>query len=131
AEPQRLAGEVDRILADERYYSYAHENFSYMTQGHYREPLQEWLEHYPRERVHVELSERFAADPQGGYDRVLEFLGLPPRTLRDASPRNTIEADPLDPAVHRELSARMAEENDRLEEFLGVDLGWDRGEDGR
>ena len=131
AEPQRLAGEADRITEDERYYSYAHENFSYMTQGHYLEPLRRWLEHYPCERVHVELSEGFSRDPQGGYDRVLEFLGLEPMTLSDARPRNTIESEPLDPGLHRELSARMAPENDRLERFLGIELGWSRGDESR
>jgi hypothetical protein len=127
AEAGRLAGEIDRIRGDERYYSYAHENFSYMTQGHYLEPLRRWLEHFPRERVHIEVSERFAKDPQGGYDRVLEFLGLPQASLRDARPRNTIESTPLDPVLRRELSARMAPANERLEEFLGMELGWDVG----
>jgi hypothetical protein len=127
AEPRRLAGEIDRIVGDERYYSYAHENFSYMTQGHYLEPLQRWLEHFPRERVHIEVSERFSKDPQGGYDRVLRFLGLPRVILRDTRPRNTIESTRLDPGLRRELSARMAPANDRLEEFLGVELGWDGG----
>ena len=129
AEPERLAGEFDRIMSDERYYSYAHENFSYMTQGHYLEPLRRWLENYPREQVHVELSERLSADPQAAYDRVLRFLGLPPHELRDPRPRNAIPSEPLDPGIRRELSARMAPENDRLEEFLGVELGWDRGDE--
>jgi len=129
AEPERLAGEADRILHDERYYSYAHENFSYMTQGHYLEALRRWLEHYPRERVHIELSERFSRDPQAGYERVLRFLGLPPLKLRDPRPRNTIESESLDPLLRRELSARMAPDNIRLEEFLGIELGWDRGDE--
>ena len=126
AESERLAGEVDRILNDERHYSYAHENFSYMTQGHYLEPLRKWLEHYPRERVHVEISERFFRDPQAGYERVLEFLGLPSMTLRDARPRNITVGEPLDALTRRKLSARIAPENERLEEFLGFQLGWDR-----
>jgi hypothetical protein len=131
AEPGRLAGEADRILEDERYYSYAHENFSYMTQGHYLEPLRKWLAHYPRDRVHVELSEQFSRDPQGCYDRVLGFLDLPALTLRDARPRNTIAAEPLDLGIRRELGARMAPENERLADFLGMELGWDRDEEPR
>ena len=129
AEPRRLAGEADRIVEDERYYSYAHENFSYMTQGLYLDPLRRWLEHYPRERVHIELSERFSADPQGAYDRILRFLGLPPLALRDTRPRNTVEAEPMDPAVRRELSERVAPENRRLEEYLGFELDWNGGEE--
>ena len=129
AEEERLAGEVDRILNDERYYSYAHENFSYLTQGLYLESLKRWLEYYPREQMHVEVSERFSARPQEAYDRVLEFLGLPAMKLLDASPQNTSEGDPLDPAVRRKLHARVAPENARLEEFLGFELGWNGGEE--
>ena len=128
AEPDRLAGEADRILNDDRYYSYAHENFSYISQGLYLSSLRRWLERYPRERMHIELSEQFARDPQGGFERVLKFLDLPPVRLRDARPRNTTEAAPLDPGIRRELSARVAPANRQLEEFLGIDLGWDRGE---
>ena len=125
AEPERLAGEVERILNDDRYYSYAHENFSYIAQGLYLDPLRRWFEHYPRERVHVELSERFSREPQAAYERVLNFLGLPSLELRDARPRNTVAAEPLDPAIRQQLSARLAPHNRRLEEFLGIELGWD------
>jgi hypothetical protein len=124
AESGRLAGEIDRIIGDERYYSYAHENFSYMGQGHYLEPLRRWLEHFPRQGVHIEISERFSENPQAGYDRVLSFLGLPRIALRDTRPRNTIESTPIDPGLRRELTALMASENNRLEEFLGVEFGW-------
>jgi hypothetical protein len=125
AEPERLAGEAERILSDDRYYSYAHENYSYVTQGLYLEALEAWLEHFPRERLHVEVSERFLADPQAGYGRVLRFLGLPPIELADATPLNTVESEPLDPAYRRELAARFDPHNRRLQERLGMHLGWD------
>ena len=131
AEPERLAGEVDRILDDESYYSYAHENFSYMSQGLYLDSLRKWLEHYPRDRVHVELSERFSQDPQGGFDRVLRFLGLSPLELSDTRPRNTLRTTPLDPVIRDRLSERFAAKNRELEEFLGMELGWGSGKDGR
>src|SRR5918995_4966257 len=69
AEPERLAGEAERILSDDRYYSYAHENFSDISQGLYLDSLRRWFDRYPRDHVHIELSERFLADPQGVYDR--------------------------------------------------------------
>ncbi len=124
AEPARLEGEVERILSDDHYYSYAHENFSYITQGLYLDSLRRWLEHYPREQVHIEVSERFLEDPQAVYDRVLQFLGLPPFSLRDAKPWN-VTAQRLEPDVRRRLSARLAPHNRRLEQFLGTELGWD------
>ena len=125
AEPGRLEGEVERIISDERYFSYAHENHSYLTQGLYLEPLRKWLEHYPRERVHVEVSEQFFRDPQAALDRVLAFLELPPIELRDSRPLNTVEAQPLDPALRRRLASRVAPHNRQLEELLEIELDWD------
>jgi Sulfotransferase domain len=125
AEPERLAGEVERILNDDSYYSYAHENFSYITQGLYVDSLRKWLEHYPREQVYVEVSERLLQDPQRVYDDILEFLGLPPFRLRDVKLLNTNVTDHrLDAATRRELTARIAPHNRRLEELLGIELGW-------
>jgi hypothetical protein len=127
AEPGRLAGEVGRILSDDRYYSYAHENFSYITQGLYLDSLRRWLEPYPREQVHVEVSERFLEDPQAVYDRVLRFLGLRPFALRDAERLNVTSqrtGQGLGSEALRELTARLAPHNRRLEEYLGIKLGW-------
>jgi hypothetical protein len=125
AEPERLAGEVDRILNDESYYSYAHENFSYITQGLYLESLWKWFQHYPREQVYVETSERFLQEPQRIYDELLQFLGLPPfRLPKDKFLNTNATAERLAPATRRELSARFGPHNRRLEEHLGFDLGW-------
>ena len=126
AEPARLAGEVDRILSDDSYYSYAHENFSYISQGLYLEPLRKWLEHYPREHVHVTTTERLLADPQGVYNEILEFLGLPPFRLRSTKLLNTNGTnDRLNPSTRRDLYARVGPHNRRLAGYLDVELGWD------
>jgi len=126
AEPERLSGEVDRILSDDTYYSYAHENFSYVSQGLYFEPLRKWLEWYPRNQVHVETTERFLQDPQGVYDDILQFLGLPPFRLRDARLLNTIATDQrLEPATRRKIRARIRPHNRLLEEYLGINLEWE------
>jgi Sulfotransferase domain len=128
AEPGRLAGEVERILSDDRYYSYAHENFSYISQGLYLDSLRRWLEHFPREHVHIDISERFLENPQAVYDGVLRFLGLPPFALRDAKRLNVTGhqiGQGLETEARRELTARIAPHNRRLEEYLGIKLGWD------
>jgi hypothetical protein len=130
AEPARLAGEEERIVADARYYSYAHENWSYVTQSLYLTPLRRWLDRFPRDQVLIESSERFLADPQGVYDRVLAFLGLPPRRLRDTRPLNAVPADvPLPDHVRAELRDRLTVHNRQLERYLSIEFGWDRRRD--
>jgi hypothetical protein len=125
AESERLAGEEERILSDERYYSWAHEHFSYVSQGLYAEALGRWLEHYGREQVHVIASERFLREPQRTYDGVLEFLGLPPFRLRDTTPLNGSGSGRPAASTRRELAARVAPHNRRLEELLDMRFGWD------
>ena len=126
AERDRLAGEVKRMVEDDRYYSYAHENFSYISQGLYYEGLQRWLARYPREQIYIQSSEQFLADPQAVYGAVLRFLelpavALPPPVLVNTTPITT----PINPQTRLDLTARIAPHNRRLQELLGIDFGWD------
>jgi hypothetical protein len=124
AEPQRLAGEHDRLVADGAYTSYAHEQQSYLSQGLYLEPLREWLRHYPREQLLVLRSEDFYADPQRAYDEVLAFLGLAPHVLPTRKKWNYHRAEDLSTRTRAALQARVAEHNAELAAFLGMDLRW-------
>lgn len=125
AEDHRLAGEVERIVADDHYYSYAHENFSYLTQGCYADGLQRWLARYPRQRVCIQTTERLREDFQGVYQTILEFLGLPRFAVRPSARLNADEgAAPLSQRTRRELAARIAPDNVRLERLLGIHFGW-------
>lgn len=124
-EPVRLKGEVERMLEDESYYSYAHEQSSYVSQGIYVDQLKAWLELYSRDRVCILRSEDFYADPQRAYDRVLAFLGLPPWQLRNMRRYNFHPSLELKPSTIRELAEYFAPHNQRLGEYLGMDLGWD------
>jgi hypothetical protein len=124
AEPERLAGEEERIMSDERYYSAAHEHFSYIAQGCYADALARWLEHFPREQIHVEASERFGREPQRAYDEVVAFLGLPPFRLPDTTPLNATRPEPLGPGTRRDLAARLHPHNRRLEAMLGMRFDW-------
>jgi Sulfotransferase domain len=128
-EPSRLAGEVERILADPRYTSPAHDHFSYLARGRYLEQLEPWLQRFPRERICILRSEDFYADPQKVYNQVLEFLGLPSAEL-DASRRYSVvptsvrRVERMDEATRRRLVEWYAVHNRRLEAALGMELCW-------
>lgn len=126
AEPARLAGEEERLVADDRYCSAAHEHQSYVAQGEYLAGLRRWAERYPPSRLLVLRSEDFFADPQARYDEVLAFLGLPSHRLADPSPRNSTERGELDPDLRARLVDHYAPHNAALERFLGRSLDWDR-----
>jgi hypothetical protein len=125
-EPERLAGEVERIVADPAYYSHAHDFCSYLARGRYLEQLRPWMERFGRERCLVLRSEDFYANVAGTYGRVLEFLGLPPFDP-DSRHRHAVVAVPTPPLaqVTRErLAEYYAPHNRALEEYLGMDFGW-------
>jgi hypothetical protein len=123
-EPERLAGEVGRILAEPGYSSFAHEHHSYLAQGRYLDMLPAWLERFPSERVLVVPSEDLYADPQAVLDQVTVFLGLPPWRLRDRTWHNYHPAADMREQTRRHLRGLFAEHNRDLAELLGMRLGW-------
>ena len=127
AEEKRLAGEVERILAEPSYRSRKHRNFSYVTRGLYADQLERWFEHFPREQLLVLRAEDLLASPAETYSEVLEFLGLQPHSLEDFVRHNRPETPapaPIEPDLRSRLQERFVEPNMRLAALLGRDFGW-------
>jgi Sulfotransferase domain len=123
-EDERMDGELDRMLADARYFSYAWWNYTYVARGRYAEQLERWFAAFPREQLLVLLTDELAAESAGTYRRVLEFLGVDPQGL-DSYPR-IFERDygDMSPDTRAQLEAEFAEPNRRLAELLGRGLPW-------
>jgi hypothetical protein len=124
AEPQRLAGEEEQILADPTYRSYAHQHHSYLARGRYAEQLERWFTLFPREQILIQDSRRFFADPGPAYDRTLAFLGLPPAHRTTFEQVNKLEYGEVDRDILDELYAYYEPHNRRLYELLGDDYEW-------
>ncbi len=126
AEPERLAGELERLLADPGAVSFPYEQQSYALQSEYATSFERWLEHFPREQLLVLRSEDLYADPQATYDRVVGFLGLDAHTLAKPEPWNAAPRSSLDPATRDLLVARFAASEARLRELVDPELRWSR-----
>ena len=126
AEPERLAGEEERLRNDPDYRSYAHQHYSYIARGEYAQQLAVYLDRFPRERLWVLKAEHLFADPGRWINRTCEFLDLPPLSqARNAwAPRNVGAYENLDPAIIARLATHYAPHNERLSELLGYDFGW-------
>jgi hypothetical protein len=125
AEQERLAGEEERILADPGYAGFAHQHHSYVARGRYLGQLERWAEHVPAERTLVVRSEDFFEQPQDVVAQVLRFLDLPPMTVpASGTSRNAASYSGIDGASEAWLRERFAEDNRRLEGYLGRELGW-------
>lgn len=125
-EPERLAGEEQRIRNEPAYYSFAHEHHSYVGQGRYLERLAGWLERFPRERVLVLRSEDLYRDPASTLARVLEFLGLPAFALDAYEAHNFHPADAMTGSTRTRLIEAFAPHNEELSRAVGMTFeGWD------
>ena len=123
-EEERLLGEAERLEADETYYSFAHQHWTYVARGRYAEQLERWFSLVARERVLVLRSEDLYADPAAALAETLAFLGLEPWTPSSFERYNATEAMELPTDLRRRLRASLADDTARLEALLGREMGW-------
>ena len=121
-ETERLAGEEERLIADERYYSAAHENFSYFEQGRYARALQRWFDNFPRDRFLFLVSENVFASPDSAYSEVTRFLGLPEMSQPKFDKLNYHSGSPMAKSTRAALTNRYRADNMLLEQMLDLDL---------
>ncbi len=124
AEPGRLRGEAERIVAEPGYLSYEHENHSYLAQGRYLEMLPRWFELFGRDQFFVAASEDFYVGPERVANQAWAFLGLPPAQLANRKRFNYHPAPDLAQATRQRLSDEFTEHNLALEGLLGRELPW-------
>ena len=126
AEPDRLAGEGERLVADGAYRSHAHRHQSYAARGAYAEQLRRWHTYVAPERLLVISSEELFADPAGTAGTVAEFLGLDAEAVPPLPVRNQRPYPPMSDEARSLLEARFEEPNRQVYELVGRDLGWSR-----
>lgn len=124
AEEDRLAGELERMLEDENYYSHNFWAYSYLTRGRYVEQLLRWLDWFPSEQLLVINSERFFSSPHEEFLRAVEFLGLDQFQLDSYSKQNTGSYDSMDSGLRNELKDHFRPYNERLYTLIGQEFGW-------
>lgn len=104
AEDARLAGELEKMLADPEYYSEAHDFYSYRRRGEYAPQIRNWLEHFPREQLLVIYAEDLYRKTTETFAEVCAFLGVPYAEMattegynsmpgsKDRPPQETVDA---------------------------------------
>ncbi len=118
-EAERLAGEVDKMMADEHYYSYNHHHFSYLARGIYLEQVERWLKFFDREQLLILKSEDFYRQTPAVFKQVLDFLNLPTWELPNYKNYNRADNPKIAPLTRKRLLDYFAPHNRRLTEYLG------------
>ena len=125
-EPERLAGEEERLASDQSYQSHSHRHHAYVTRGRYAEQLAPAFDLFGREAVHVVESETFFSQPETTYDEVLDFLGLPAWLPPSFDQHNARPGTDMPEAVRKELDEYFRPHDDDLAELLGHVPAWRR-----
>jgi hypothetical protein len=124
-EPERIAGEEERLATDPDYYSYAHHRCTYAARGLYLPQLQRWTRHFPRSHLLVLQSEWLFRDPVAATETTHRYLGLRPHRL---SKYDTFLKGSYDRGMPPELRARLAAyfepHNQALYAWLGEEYDW-------
>lgn len=123
-EPERLDREVEKMLADETYYSYNHQHYTYLSRGIYVDTLKAWMEFFPRDRFLILKSEDFYANPAQTLAQTLAFLGLSFTEIAEYPRYNAGDYTDIPPAMRKELAHYFLPHNQRLSEYLKVNFDW-------
>ncbi|MEG4987779.1 sulfotransferase domain-containing protein [Microcoleus sp. BR0-C5] len=125
AESERLKGEMEKLLANPKYYSYEHQHHSYLNRGIYADQLPAWMKLFPKSQISIIKSEDLYSNPAKILNTVLEFLDLPPHQLKTYGKLNSSEYPPISETVYDQLRAYFRSHNQRLAELCDRDFGWD------
>ena len=129
-EPERLAGEWDRLLADPAYPARDLGRYSYVARGIYVDQLARWMERFPRRRILVVRSEDLYERAPQTFAGILDFLELPewqPAEFRNYSyaERSRPDGPAMPEADRSRLEEIFAPHNRRLYELLDTDFAWE------
>ena len=125
-EPERIAGERDRMLADPGYDSVHLQHNAYLTRGQYIEQLEQLEQLFGRDRIHVVDSHDFFERPAPTYAGVLQFLGLPAFDGAVFDQHNARPRSPMPGDLAARLDAHFRPYDERLQAWLGRAPGWRR-----
>ena len=123
-EDERMRGEVERMLHEPAYFSYAWWNYTYLARGRYAEQLERWLAAFPRDQLLILFTEELSRDPAATYGRVLAFLGAEAHEL-GSYPR-IFDRDYAEMILETRtrLDGYFEAPNRRLAELLGTEVPW-------
>jgi hypothetical protein len=126
AEPERLAGEAEKVAVDPRYPTYKHLQYSYLSRGDYLPQIQRWHSLFPKERMLILRSEDLYQEPAATMEQTQAFLGLKAwHPKKDYGVFKGGSYEPMQPSTRAKLAAHFKPQNEALYTYLDRDFGWE------
>lgn len=123
-EDDRLAGEIGRMRRDPTYISYCHHHLAHRARGEYAQQLARVFDVFPRDQVHVMISEEFFHNPVEEFGRLTSFLELDPWRPAQFFHQNAEPGDGMSQATRDMLREHYQPGVQELERILGRDINW-------
>jgi hypothetical protein len=123
-EPERTAGEEERLRADPTATSPAHRHNAYLARGRYAEQLARFADALGRESVYVMDADRFFAEPTEELAALLSWLGLPAWAPREVPQENARPRAPMSAELRARLRDCFATHDADLVDWLGRRPSW-------
>ncbi|GHJ46408.1 deacetylase sulfotransferase [Catellatospora sp. TT07R-123] len=125
-EPQRMAGERERMKADPSYHSHAVRHLAHLGRGEYIDQLLHLESLVGRERLLVIDSEDYFAEPQPAFAEVCRFLDIPDVAGIVHDQHNARSRTPMSDELKQRLEEHFRPYDERLAAWLGRTPSWRR-----
>jgi hypothetical protein len=123
-EPERTAGEEQRLRADPRATSHAHRHHAYLARGRYDEQLARFADALGRDSVYVMDAGRFFAEPIEELAALFAWLGLPAWVPAEVPRENARTRAPMSAELRARLRDCFAPHDAGLADWLGRPPSW-------
>jgi hypothetical protein len=121
-EAERLDGEEEKLMKDTAYYSFSHQNYSYLSRGRYVLQIKHWLKFFPFEQFMFISDLMLMQEPQQVMDAFCGFIKR--KKFRISSPIkvNSFSDNNLNAQTKLHVEEHFVSYNLELKKLTGIDL---------
>lgn len=124
-EKERTEGEIEKILAENDYYSFNLWHYAYKYQSRYAEQLKNWFKFFSKKEIFLLKSEDLFSKPELVVKQVFDFLGSYPFSLSRYEKFNSGNYTQMKDETRKNLVDYFKPHNEELYKLSGRDFGWD------